>query len=315
MDAGTVVAIVVLALLPLAFMLRNRRKSKVVEQAPTPAPQPAPAPVPAPPPAPEPIVVPEPPAPPPEQPAPEPPAPAPVPEPPAPPPEPAPVPPPPPEQKLLFSETFETEPLIQGNVYHSPLVCNGQNAKDKATAVAVDRITGKWGVLSGSEPLVKAACTYNGKLAFKHAGTKWAEGFALLSKDRFDKSVATLTASVYIQLEPEQGAFAGITLLNNENDYRELALVWNDGYLGAYLYAPCRIQGLTALAAGEHLLQLTHTPTGWHYAVDGNELHFEPHTEDSMLLQDPRVALYIVNIMLTGLLVSGTARDLKVTCT
>lgn len=116
------------------------------------------------------------------------------------------------------------------------------------------------------------------------------------------------------EVDPRPGSFVGVSLINNENDYREIAFNWyHPDKLGVFLYAPCRLQLLQDISPGKHTLAITHIATGWEYLVDGVVVHFEPHTPDSILLKNPRVGIYIVNEKKDGSVVSGNLYNVKVT--
>lgn len=215
----------------------------------------------------------------------------------------------------MFEEDFSHPLDIAGHVYHSQLYCDLANgvASNKQSSYSTDFITGKWGVLAGAESITKKALEYHGdKYHFNHISSIYAEGFALLSKERFDPK--NLTASMTAEVDAIPGSFVGVSLINNENDYREIAFNWyHQDKLGIFLYAPCRLQLLMDVSPGKHTLAITHLNTGWEYLVDGTVIHFEPHTPDSILLKNPRVGVYIVNEKKDGSIVSGNLYNVKVT--
>lgn len=82
--------------------------------------------------------------------------------------------------------------------------------------------------------------------------------------------------------------------------------------LGVFLYAPCTIKHLQNVQPVEQKLGIKYTETGWKYYLNDVEIYHETHTEDSILLKDPRVAMYIVNVRKDGSMVRGYFRDLNV---
>lgn len=217
--------------------------------------------------------------------------------------------------RVLFEENFSTSLDIAGHVYHSQLYCDWPNgvAVNKQSSYSTEFITGKWGILAGTEAITKKALVSSADYcAFNHTSSIYAEGFALLSKERFDPTM--LTASLTAKVNPVQGSFVGVTLINNENDYREIAFNWyQPDKLGIFLYAPCRLQLLKDIPAGKHTISIKHNDYGWEYLLNGESLHFEPHTPDSLLLKNPRVGVYIVNEKKDGSIVSGNLYNVKVT--
>lgn len=218
---------------------------------------------------------------------------------------------------VVFEEGFDKPLDLAGHVYHSQLYCDYPTgtAVNKQSSYSTEYITGKWGILAGTEAITNKALEYQGdRHHFQHTSSIYAEGFALLSKERFELG-EKLTATLDADLAPVHGSFIGVSLINNENDYREVAL--NQYYpdkLGVFLYAPCRLQLLKDVPLnGRYVLSISHTASGWEYLVNGEVIHFEPHTPDSILLKNPRVGIYIVNEKKDGSIVSGNLYDVKVT--
>ncbi|WP_206689925.1 hypothetical protein, partial [Streptococcus pseudopneumoniae] len=73
-----------------------------------------------------------------------------------------------------------------------------------------------------------------------------------------------LRLSGVVDLTPDRGAWLGLTLIQDESDYRELALYEAGGELRAGVWAPCFIEHLGPVAPGPRALSLEYHPVnGW----------------------------------------------------
>ncbi len=134
-------------------------------------------------------------------------------------------------------------------------------------------------------------------------GSFWVEGGALrvhthtagavLGWQTFDHT-QPIRVEAPVTLEPREGAWIGLTLIQDESDYREISLQWDRGRLYVELYAPCFSQRLAEVAPGERLLSLAYDPDlGWTYSVDGKVVHVEPIDHlGAALVGSARVGIY-----------------------
>jgi hypothetical protein len=196
---------------------------------------------------------------------------------------------------------------VGGWVRHSMLQCGGRLADPNQMATGSFFPAGsRWALFGNAAGSLTAA---DGVLHVDSLQSMGG-GFAMLSAQTFDHSKA-LSISTLVDLKEDRGSWLGITLIQDESDYRELSLRWDGGVLYADLYAPCFVQRLGALQAGPHRITLEYHPVnGWSYLVDGVLLLVEPLDHlGANLVGDPRAGIYIVNVEVEGAgLTSGLVR-------
>ena len=126
-------------------------------------------------------------------------------------------------------------------------------------------------------------------------------GWALLHGTLLDHT-KPLRVETTIDLQPDPGAWLGITLHAGEGDYREIALHEADGALVVGTWAPCFVRWAVApVQPGPRAVALEyHPPPGdicWRYYVDG-QLVLAERCDDrgAQLAGPPRVGLFAVNL-------------------
>ena len=116
---------------------------------------------------------------------------------------------------------------------------------------------------------------------------------AVLGWPTFDHT-KPIRVSAVVDVEQSRGSWVGITLIQDETDYREIALEWYADGLWVELYAPCFSQRLARVDHGPRELTLEYLPSeGWRYLVDDQLIYFEPMSNlGAGLVGDPRVGIY-----------------------
>jgi hypothetical protein len=213
-----------------------------------------------------------------------------APKPPAPAPTPAPAPPAPPAPAPAVWEPIWREDwtaaIFDGYVRHSLLRCAGQPDDPNVLRGRERFAPGATWAHFGSSPLIARPVDGHLRIVGYTSG-------AVLARKTFDPA-RPLRVSAAIELEQAEGAWVGLTLIQDESDYREISLRWEDGRLFVDLYAPCFLQRLVEVEPGARHLALEHLPgEGWRYVVDGAEVHFEViGHRGAELVGRPRVGVY-----------------------
>ena len=126
-------------------------------------------------------------------------------------------------------------------------------------------------------------------------------GWALLHSTLLDHT-RPLRVETTVDLQPDPGAWLGITLHAGEGDYREIALHEADGALVVGTWAPCFIRwALAPVQPGPRAVALEYTPSPadicWRYYVD-DVLVLAERCDDrgAQLDSPPRVGVFAVNL-------------------
>lgn len=182
-------------------------------------------------------------------------------------------------------------PRLSGWVRHNPPGCAGQLGDNSILSGPANIPPGAWASIGR----VSGVTFASGLLSIDD--TQAAGGWALLSEATFDHAKPLRLTGV-VDLAPDAGAWLGLTLIQDESDYREIALYESGGSLRVGLWAPCYVQDLAAVPSGPRALALTWHPTdGWAFEVDGVTIHREPIDHaGAALVGRPRVGVYAVNI-------------------
>lgn len=191
-----------------------------------------------------------------------------------------------------------------GWVRHAPIRCSTE--ADPQTGETGAQVLGRWGFINEAAARRAISLAAGGGLRIDYPGH--TVGFALLSAQRFDRG-RPWRLSGEVDLRPDDGAWLGLTLIHGEGDYREIALRVHGRELWAWLYAPCHVRALAQVPPGARLLALDYDPDdGWRYWVDGVQLHHEPMGSNGAdLVGDPRVGVYVVNVLAeAGLVDAGS---------
>jgi hypothetical protein len=176
--------------------------------------------------------------------------------------------------------------VFGGYVRHTALRCAGQKADTEQPRGREVRTTGAtWSYFSSGGA---SFWPDGGVLRF----STYTPG-AILAWETFEPS-EPLRVEAPVFLEKREGAWVGITLIQDESDYREISLQWDKGKLFVELYAPCYSQRLVEVSEGVRNLALEYDKhSGWTYEVDGEKVHFEPIDNlGARLIGKPRVGVY-----------------------
>lgn len=200
------------------------------------------------------------------------------------------LPPPSPAWVDLWREDWAA-PALGGWVRHNTANCQGGQADQSLRAGASNVAPGAWADFG----------RVNGRTfaqgALRIDDTQTAGGWAMLGGTTFDPDTP-LRLTGLVDLQPDDGAWLGLTLIQDESDYREIALYEDRGALRVGLWAPCYVRDLGPVALGPRLLALEYRPgDAWLYRVDGVLLHTElVGYMGAALIGRPRVGIYAVNI-------------------
>lgn len=183
-----------------------------------------------------------------------------------------------------------------GWIRHSLLQCAGGAADtDQAPGSFFGAPGARWAAFGGVIGTLRAA---DGVLTIdSHQG---GAGYALLSWPNWTH-LRPVAVEAVIDLQPDSGAWLGLTLIADESDYRELALYEAGGRLKAGVWHPCVVQpDLAHVQPGPRRLRIEYTPPPadicWRHYVDG-VLISQEHCDNpgAPLVSPPRVGIYIVN--------------------
>lgn len=211
--------------------------------------------------------------------------------------------------KQAWLEPWAAPLALGGWVRHSSLHCNG-GVVDPDLAPEGSFAAGVWSAYNGPIGNLHA---HAGQLhidSFQHAG-----GYALLTTKTWpiDRSLAVQAT---VDLQPDNGAWIGLTLIADETDYRELALYTDyatAGRISAGVWHPCLVEwGIGTWQPGPRTLRLEYTPGApvcWRHYVDGALLSTERCDVPGAPLVNPaRVGVYIVNLLAEGQRMPGRVR-------
>lgn len=207
-----------------------------------------------------------------------------------------------PTWSAIWAEDWRA-PVLGGWVQHNAIRCGGQADPDQVAPGSFSA-GATWSPFGQVEGL---SFTSSG---FTVDDTQHGAGWALLSHQAHDHRKPLRLAGV-LQLQPDPGAWLGLTLIGDESDYRELALYESGGQLRVGLWAPCYWRDLQAVGPGPRRLALAWTPgSGWAYELDGKVIATEAADHlGAALVQPARAGLYVVNIGAeSGRLPSGRIR-------
>jgi hypothetical protein len=187
--------------------------------------------------------------------------------------------------KQLWREDWTTT-VFGGYVRHNLLRCNGQQADPNLPRGREAQLRGSTWSFFGSGGNV--FWIEGGALRVNAQGAG-----AVLGWQTFDHT-KPLRVEAPVTLEQREGAWIGLTLIQDESDYREISLQWDRGRLYVELYAPCYAKRLAEVEPGERLLSLAYDPAaGWTYSVDQSVVHFEPIDNlGATLVGSARVGIY-----------------------
>lgn len=205
-------------------------------------------------------------------------------------PEPIVLPPPSPAWVELWREDWSA-PVIGGWVRHNGANCQGGQSDQSLLAGVSNVAPGAWADFG---PV--AGRTFASG-AMRIDDTQRTGGWAMLNGTTFDHTEPVRLTGL-VDLTPDDGAWLGLTLIQDESDYREIALYEDRGALRVGLWAPCYVRDLGAVVLGPRLLGLEYRPgVAWLYSLDGVLLHTEPvDFMGAALIGRPRVGIYAVNI-------------------
>lgn len=184
----------------------------------------------------------------------------------------------------VMSEDWSA-PVFGGWVRHAVLRCAGPADPDFPRGREFQPAGATWSHFGSS---AGSAWPDAGKLRIK----AYSAG-AVLAWPTFDHTRPT-RVSAAVDVAQADGAWVGLTLIQDESDYREIALEWHGDQLWVELYAPCYAKRLERVEPGPRVLTLEYVPDqGWWYVVDGDDVHFEPITNlGAALVGPPRVGIY-----------------------
>ena len=123
-------------------------------------------------------------------------------------------------------------------------------------------------------------------------------GWALLTGKTFPIGRG-LAAQASVDLQPDSGAWLGLTLHNGDGNYREIGLAERAGAIHGIVHTPCYIEWLGAVPPGPRDLRLEYDPaTDWRMLIDGALVYSEPiGYRGNKLAADPVVGLFVVNLI------------------
>lgn len=243
----------------------------------------------------------------------------------------APVPAPAPAaQRLAFEELWEPRTAqngVFGVVTSMPLRPTADNSDPEQPFVA-NNITGKWGTLAGMDGStslpnitgLSSPCwaVANNELRF-HARAiltpaAASDGFALISRERFDHGQRLVTEAELLLTTGANGAFVELCLVAGEGDYRGICVRRIDGKDYVRSIGPWIETTLCPLpTAGWNKFRLEYHPaSGWTYSVNGNVVGTEALShKGAALTARPHVGLYFANVI-PGTYAEGGVRAVRV---
>lgn len=195
------------------------------------------------------------------------------------------VPPEPALWEAVWSEDWSA-PVFGGWVRHTILSCQfGDPDPDRLRGREFRGADATWSYFSST---AASAWPDSGVLRIKG----YSAG-AILGWPTFDRT-RQLRLTAVVDLVQSEASWVGLTLIQDESDYREIALEWYGDGLWVELYAPCYAQRLARVEPGPRQLTLQYEPgVGWRYIVDDVEVHFEPmNHRNAQLAGDPRAGIY-----------------------
>lgn len=213
-----------------------------------------------------------------------------------------------------------TNTVVQGTVASKLLRCTSK--QDTEETFFNNTITGDWGTLAGldgstSLPNVTGNGTpywqvENGLFHFSSVWHPQAEGFAILSKELFSHTEPISVEAPFHIKEGGFGAFAGLTIIAGEGDYREIAFRKNGNGFNINRVAPCEETTLVSNANLDAVLRIEYIPSfGWNYYVDGILVGTEEITVPSVSLSSKaHIGLYFTSIGLNTF-VRGTVGEIR----
>jgi len=213
-----------------------------------------------------------------------------------PPPAPEPVVTPPAERRALLWEELWSAPKL-GGYYRDDNYpgCRGA-LTDPDVGFSGSVLWGNdWALIN--EPLAKSSVSFRDGNMYVDS-LQAAMGFAMLSAARFDNT-KKLVLETSVLLQHDQGSWLGVTFINGEGDYRELAVYW-DGAVRVGIWRPCELTRLPAAVVQDEAitLRLEYRPNiGWKFYADNVLVHEESiEYLNAALVGPPAVGLYIVNV-------------------
>lgn len=190
-------------------------------------------------------------------------------------------------RSVVWKETFDNVLATDGFRRPNGLRCNG----GLVDSDILSEYGPRWGdyTLGGATGGVE-----NGKFVVKNTYLKYG-GF-LLSNESWDKSRKPL-AEANVVVHPIEGNWLGLTLLQDENDYREIVLTYTMSTWYVALYAPCYATIIGTVDKGNVKLGLLYDEeVGWTYLVDDKVFATEDISyRNAKLVANPAVGLYFLN--------------------
>ena len=221
---------------------------------------------------------------------------------------------PPPGMALAFEERWQPrtpETGVYGSVTPQAMAPTPDGA-DPQLPWAMNKITGKWGTLRGSDGTI-AGITIDiigmgpnrwwhldrGRLAF-HAEPQTSPkgevvgGWALLSRQTFARTGRIVVEADFAVTAAGPGGFAGLALIAGEGDYREIAIRYEDSKYFIKRNTPLRETVLARVTTRVSRLRIEYDPvTGFRYLVNKRVVGREAiDHEGADFAADPGVGLY-----------------------
>lgn len=242
-------------------------------------------------------------------------------------PAPSPVPAPPPLASSFYEDWAPRTPEtgVFGVVASPPLQSTPDNSDPEQT-FDFNTITGRWGTLMGLDrPGVYDVtglgpnqhwAVQNNKLYFHANRVPHTDGFALISKQKFDRTKYLILKAPVAMAAGPVGSFVGLCLIAGEGDYREIALRRYASGDKVVLTAPNFEEVLVDSPGGEVELALHYVPgAGWGYFLNGVWLKTEPMAHlNAPLTKDPQIGLYMATTEV-GTFVEGCFGPISCTAT
>ena len=182
---------------------------------------------------------------------------------------------------------------VAGYVFDVPLIITPDHS-DPQTGWS-NQITGKWGTLAGLDSVTGTASSSwgvaDGRLYFHATDTS---GFALISRQTFSRLTPIAVEADFTITAGTDTAFAELTLIAGEGDFRGLALYRRGAVIGVDRVAPLEGTKLAEARPGLNKLRLEYDPmTGWRYLLNGALIGTEAIDHlGASFAHDPSVGLY-----------------------
>ena len=220
----------------------------------------------------------------------------------------------PPGMALAFEERWEPrtpETGVYGSVTPQAMELTPDGA-DPQLPWAMNKITGKWGTLRGSDGSIPGITIDvigmgpnrwwhldRGRLAF-HAKPQTSPkgegvgGWALISRQTFARTGRIVVEADFAVTAAGPGGFAGLALIAGEGDYREIAIRYEDSKYFVKRNTPLRETVLARVKTRTSRLRIEYDPvTGFRYLVNNRVVGREAIDHEAAdFAADPGVGLY-----------------------